>query len=642
MFGHTMDTLAKRAVSYCVTHTRPYTESSVSWLVRMVDLVWQFLFALFIKVFPRPKLANEEVQRSASVVGDFFAIEIIYTVIDFACNMTAFTYLGIQNYVLYTAMMVLIRHHAVRGRLKLAAVLYGASVIYFYLLVVADMGFFEHLQAANTIIVIAYATITMGPRSGFIALTISLALFWALRAASASGLLTPLIVQLPGYGGHYNQEWLVITTQLVEMFLFCWLCRSHIFSQLSNSIQRERENATNAMIARNAADKAESEKTRFLASASHDLRQPVTSLLLNFENHAAAHPELASDPAFRDMGNSIASLNKMLESILTVSKLDAKVLTPVVSAVDLDYLLQRCLANNGAAARQKGLALRTRRTSLWCDTDPEMLFRVLNNIINNAVKYTQTGGILFGVRRIHGGHALYVLDTGVGIPKESLDSIFDEFTMLTDTSRKSGTGLGLAIVRRMVALLGLKIHTLSEVGVGTSFYIELPETYARSRGAPQSVEWSLGTFDVPAEETHVPVDAPGGVAPPTVDLSGLVVAVCDDVEDVRYTICRTLEAKGMKTIEAGNIPELEQRVKGVHVDVLITDYKLEDGVTGYDVILTMRNLVSASLPCFIITGDTSPVLVQEMAAKGVTVYYKPVGTKDLLDAIRKHSAVTTG
>ena len=481
MTGHTLDSIVKVVVRYYDAHIRPHTAPVVLRLRGLVNTLWGFLFALFVKVFPRPKLANEEVQRAASVIGDFFAIEIIYTCIDFAMHATQFTYLGIQNYVLYTVMMVLIRHHAVRGRLMLAMLLYGGSVIYFYLLVVADMHFFEHLQAANTIIVIAYATIAMGPKAGFVALALCVALFWMLRVASDSGVLTPLVAQLPDYGGHYNQEWLVINTQLVEMFMFCWLVRAHIFSQLNKSIERERENASNAEIARSAADKAESEKTRFLASASHDLRQPVTSLLLNFESHAATHPELIQDPAFRDMGNSISSLNKMLESILTVSKLDANVMTPAVTAVDLDTLLQRCLAHNGAAARQKGLSLRMRRTSRWCDTDPEMLFRVLNNIINNAVKYTNRGGILIGVRRIFGGHALYVVDSGIGIPKESIQTIFDEFTMLADTSRKSGSGLGLAIVRRMVTLLGLKIHTLSKVGVGTSFYIELPETHVRLR-----------------------------------------------------------------------------------------------------------------------------------------------------------------
>lgn len=594
-----------------------------SKFLEIVGHIWNALFGVFLKVFRRPKLANESLQRSATVFADFFAIEIIYTLIDFAVNVSRFSYLGIQNYVLYITMMFLIRYHAVKGRLKFSVIVYGVSVVYFYLLVTADLGYFEHLQAANMIIVVAFATITMGPGPGFVALLASLALFITMRMAASSGILTPLVVLLPDKVSDYRQEWLEIVTNLVEMYLFCWLVRSHIFSQLGKSISREREIAERAVKARRAADKAEGDKTRFLASASHDLRQPVSSLVLNFGAHFDAHPEFESDPAVADMRSSIESLNRMLEGILTVSKLDAKVMVPRISTVSLNEVLERCYAANAAVGRQKGLDVRMRKTDLYCKTDQEMLFRALNNIVNNAIKYTNKGGILFGVRKRFGVNAIFVIDSGIGIPNDSLSSIYDEFKMLIDTSRKSGSGLGLSIVRKILLLLGMNIHTLSKVNVGSTFYIEIPHTYS----IPSVVKSPL---PLASDQSTTPE------TPATQNLGGLLVAVVDDVEILRKSICRVLEINGMRTIDAGGLDELEELLKHEHPDVLITDYKLENDVTGYDIIVAARKIVSESIPCFIITGDTDPALVHEMSDRGVEVCYKPITGKMLVEAIARH------
>ncbi len=588
---------------------------------------FNFFFKLFLKVFPRPTLPNEDLRRSATVFADFFAFEIVYTTIDFVVHANQYKFLGLQNTIMYIGVLVLIRYHAMKGRLKLSVSLFGLSVIYFYLLVTADTNYFEHLQASNLYLVVAFATITMGPRSGMVALTASLALFWGLRLASESGILTPLDALLEN-ASSLKQEWLIVSANCVEMYIFCWLVRSHIFSQLNLSLAREKGISAQEEKARKAADKAEGEKTRFIASASHDLRQPVSSLVLNFEAHLAAHPEYLTEPAVTDMRSSIDSLSTMLDSILTVSKLDAKVLVPVNSMVSINEILERCYAANAASARQKHLSLRLISTDLFCETDPAMLFRAVNNIVNNAVKYTNSGGIIIGVRRRYGGQALFVMDSGIGIPEESLSSIYDEFTMLLDSSRKSGSGLGLSIVRKILGLLGMKIHTLSKVGVGSTFYIELPKTYS----IPSAVRKPLVSRKLP--EVARPQVSVTAKTPFNGELKGLLVAVVDDVEVLRKTICRILELHGMRTVDVAGWSDLESVLMSERPDLIITDYKLEHNVTGYDVILAARKLISDELPCFIITGDTSPALVHEMSDRGVDVYYKPVTSDTLLEAIR--------
>jgi CheY-like chemotaxis protein len=349
-------------------------------------------------------------------------------------------------------------------------------------------------------------------------------------------------------------------------------------------------------------------------------------LVLNFEAHFSAHPELASDPAVNDMRSSIDSLSNMLESILTISKLDANVLVPNVVMASVNDILERCYAANAASARQKNLDFRMIETDLFCETDPDMLFRAINNIVNNAVKYTKSGGILIGVRRRFGGHAIFVMDSGIGIPSDSLNSIYDEFTMLLDSSRKAGSGLGLSIVKKILRLLGMEIHTLSSVGVGSTFYIELPKTYAipTARKNAQQLKRS-------AEDSSPPLAVT--LEPKRMELKGPLVAVVDDVETLRSTICRVLQVHGIRTIDVSEWSELERLIEVEPPDLLITDYKLEHGVTGYDIILAARKKVSDKLPCFIITGDTSPALVSEMSARGVDIYYKPVKMGTLMDAV---------
>jgi signal transduction histidine kinase/CheY-like chemotaxis protein len=534
------------------------------------------------------------------------------------------------NYSSFFLLLLIIRYLAFNGKVKSAVFLYGLSIIYFYLEVTFDMGYFEHLQAANLVLIVFYSTLVLGPGPGFVALIITIGIFKYLVYASSTGLLFPLSLRYPKdeLAGP-TLEYMNISANLVYMYIFCVLVRYHIFSQLTNSLAREKEVSNKESIARKLADKAEAEKTRFLAAASHDLRQPVTSLVLNFEALLANHPEQSLEPAVVDMQYSISSVSKMLDNILTVSKLDANVVTPNIAMVSLDEILERSHAVNAASAGEKQLRVRVRETDLYCETDGEMLFRAFNNLVDNAVKYTSSGGLIIGVRKRHGKDCLYVIDSGIGIPSDSIDSIYEEFTMLVDSSRKSGSGLGLSIVRKICNLLNLKIRTVSRLGKGSAFYIELPKTYSIPSATKKRAK-ALPKADVVNPTVNLEP-----LAPPlkSMDLSGQFVAVVDDVETIRKTICRLLEAHKMRTVSATNWVDLQRRLANDVPSILITDHKLEDGVTGYDIIESVRSHFGMNIPSFIITGDTSPALVQAMSERGVDVYYKPLTTKALLGAV---------
>ena len=582
--------------------------------VRLSDLV----FAVYLRVFRRPDMHDDAKRRSASVFADFFAISVVYNSIDFAIQFSRLTSLGIQSYLIFIGELLVIRYLAVKGKLFLSVVLYLLSVLYSYWSVTEALGYFEHLQASNVLLVVAFATLTMGARIGGLTTAAILVFMWTMFHLSRTGVLTPLQTLLPTIASRVRTEWTQITSNVIEMFIFCWLVRHHIFSQLNLSLDRETLIAKKEHKARKEADKANGEKSRFLAAASHDLRQPVSALSLNFESYVAAHPEAKTDGTIKDMAASIETLERMLDSILTVSKLQAKVVLPTVQVVSINRVLQRCFAANSAAARSKNLQLRLRATDLQVETDPDMLFRAVNNLVNNAVKYTEQGGILIGVRKRFGGHAIFVMDSGIGIPEESIAQIFEEFTMLMDPSRKSaGSGLGLTIVKRTADLLGMKVHTESKLGKGSTFYLELP------KAARRQISVSNARADLSANSDLTEAE-----------LRGLVVAVIDDVESVRTAICRSLQGRGLRTLDAGSWAEMVPLLDQATPDLLITDYQLDKDESGYDVVLAARKAISATLPCFIITGDTSPELVRELAGLNVETCYKPLSTEGLITAIR--------
>ncbi len=236
-----------------------------------------------------------------------------------------------------------------------------------------------------------------------------------------------------------------------------------------------RKQAETALIASKAeAERANEAKSRFLGSISHDLRQPIFAISLYIDTLQSRLPP--GDVLFSNLKDCVGGLGAMLSNLLDLSKLDAGVVAPAVGDFDADELLAKVFAAHEPVARIKGLQLRARRFGARGCTDPVLFQRILHNLVANAIRYTERGGVLVVPRRRGGRAWVEVWDTGIGIPHDKTGEIFEEFRQLDNDERNAGkgVGLGLAIVARTAALLDLKIRVESRVGRGSMFAVELP------------------------------------------------------------------------------------------------------------------------------------------------------------------------
>jgi PAS domain S-box-containing protein len=230
-----------------------------------------------------------------------------------------------------------------------------------------------------------------------------------------------------------------------------------------------------ALEAKGEAERACLARSKFLAAASHDLRQPVQSLLLLIEVLKIRLTDTPMQMVAGQMEQALDTLRLLLNSLLDMSKLDAGVVVPQVQEVDLGRLLGRLAEEYHVRAAHQGLELRLVPTSLCIVTDPTLLERLLRNLLENALRYTAKGRILMGCRRAGGGVRIEVMDTGMGIAPENHEAVFEEFHQVGDGNRdRQGLGLGLAIVRRLVTLLGGRIELRSALGRGARFSMVLP------------------------------------------------------------------------------------------------------------------------------------------------------------------------
>ena len=349
--------------------------------------------------------------------------------------------------------------------------------------------------------------------------------------------------------------------------------------------------------ARQEADKANEAKSRFLAAASHDLRQPLSALsvyagMLN--NTAAA----VDRKLVAGMQECIANLSELLTDLLDLSKLEAGVVTPTIRDFAIAELLTSLTSVHAPEAAAKGLQLRCLSKPLTVRTDAVLFKRILGNLIDNALRYTERGGVLIACRRRLGKTWVEVRDSGIGIAGEHLAEIFEEFKQLGDGARNGGSGLGLAIVNKTAALLGLEICVRSRPGYGSVFALELP----------------LGQSDRVA----------AAALPPAVERRALRIALVEDNALVREAFDIGLRGLGHQVLATATRGELLPDIDQFSPDIVISDYRLTGGETGYQVIAAVRARVGHELPAILITGDTDPKLLRSMSDRGIVVLNKPV------------------
>ncbi|MCF7989858.1 MAG: hybrid sensor histidine kinase/response regulator [Thiohalocapsa sp.] len=375
---------------------------------------------------------------------------------------------------------------------------------------------------------------------------------------------------------------------------------------------------------RREAERANAAKTRFLAAASHDLRQPIHALGLSFS--ALSH-EVSGERArglVAQVEGCIAAVTKMLEALLDISKLDAGVVRPEYASVDAGELLRRLEAELSTLAQQTGNRLRLRlpaRPLPALRTDPAMLESILRNLIGNALSYTRDGGVLVALRRRAAGVEIAVVDNGIGIAGHQLEEIFTEFRQLHDGRREGnqGLGLGLSIVKRLSALLGCRIQVRSRQGRGSCFRLTIPGPLLAPQAAPA----------VSGERVGGAVSWLGPAAR---------VLVVDDDALVRDAMAALLSGWGYRVHCAEHLEQALALGAREGYDVAILDYRLGDGVTGADVLEALQRQRGGPVPALLVTGDTAPDRLQEAQALGLPLLHKPVKPARLRAALRHLSA----
>jgi signal transduction histidine kinase/CheY-like chemotaxis protein len=352
-----------------------------------------------------------------------------------------------------------------------------------------------------------------------------------------------------------------------------------------------------------AVERANLAKSRFLAAASHDLRQPLHAL-----NLFVAQLGNEDDPAQRGrlvvrIDAAVAAMNELFNALLDISKLDAGALAPDVAVFPVDRPLQRVETTFAAVAREKGLRLRVVPNSAMVRSDAILLERILLNLVSNAVRYTTRGGVIVACRRRRDRIRIEVWDSGIGIAPEQQCAIFGEFYQVAAPGQdhRAGLGLGLAIVERLCRLLDHPIELTSRLGKGSRFCLTVP----------------LATSGHTSVVPDMPADA---IADP---VRGKLVVVVDDDALVLDGMRGVLQGWGCRVVTASSDDAAIAGLAG-RPDLIVSDFRLAGGKTGLDVVAALHRAFDASIPAFLITGDTTTERISDAVAHGLPLLHKPV------------------
>jgi signal transduction histidine kinase/CheY-like chemotaxis protein len=386
------------------------------------------------------------------------------------------------------------------------------------------------------------------------------------------------------------------------------------FSQRVNVVNRDELGALAANVNRTSEqlgrlyqqlELANLAKSRFLAAASHDLRQPLHALNLFLDQRRSETSQVERSRLDAQIDTAVAAMNELFNSLLDISKLDAGVLAPSISEFPIYHLLKRIETTFVATARESGLRLRVVSSRAWVRSDFILLERILLNLVSNAVRYTERGGVVIGCRHRNGRLRIDVCDSGIGIPEDQRRNIFGEFYQLDsgEKDRRGGLGLGLAIVDRLCGLLDHPFELTSSAGRGSCFSVLVPSA--------------------PAVTAQAPLDAPRALVDSE---QGKLVMVIDDNELVRDGTRGLLKSWGCLVVTAESedaaMAKLADHVR--RPDLIISDYHLAQGKAGFELIDRLRRACGAQIPAFLISGDTAPERLREASASGYYLLHKPV------------------
>ncbi|TDO09806.1 MULTISPECIES: hybrid sensor histidine kinase/response regulator [Halomonas] len=389
--------------------------------------------------------------------------------------------------------------------------------------------------------------------------------------------------------------------------------RTQALSEANAALRQENRVRAEAELAlrqaKQLAEDANASKTRFLAAASHDLLQPLNAARLFT---SALDQEMAAEDMKRTIGhidNSLQAAEELLGTLLDISKLDAGALTPRRSRFGLADIIQPLRAEFAVMAEERGLDLVVVPTSQWVDSDPQMLRRIIQNFLSNAIRYTQAGRVLLGCRRQGERLTIEVWDSGPGIPEAKQTEIFQEFRRLDQATRhkesEKGLGLGLSIADRMARVLDHPIRVHSKEGCGTMFSVSVPRVAAR-------------TAIQQAEETS-PKRASN-------KLVGTRIICIDNESLILEGMKAMLSGWGCEVFTATSIGGAKSLLRHLDADpdAILADYHLDNEVTGLMALEALGERLEGAVPGIVITADRTEEVAEEVKRSGYQLLLKPV------------------
>ena len=384
---------------------------------------------------------------------------------------------------------------------------------------------------------------------------------------------------------------------------------------LTREVMERREIEGELVKAKEIAEAANKGKTQFFAAASHDLLQPLNAARLFLSLLMESRLDPRDVRLVENTDKAFGSVEQLLDSLLDISRFESGSIAPNISRFPLDELLATLSAEFRPMAARKGLELIAMPTALWVESDKALLRRIVQNFLSNAVRYTDKGKILLGVRRHGDTVSIEVWDTGRGVPPGKTSLIFREFTRLDneDPAEPHAMGLGLAIVDRVANLLGHKVNMHSNFGSGSCFSIEVPIV------APQLRQ-------LPHDEPVVSASA----------RPGLSILVIENDLAILEGMVELLESRGLKPVPTVSVEEALEATESLSSppELIIADYHLDRG-TGLDAINALRQRLGSAIPAIIVTADHSQELRDRLNAQSIALLWKPVKAEALFAQIAR-------
>ncbi len=448
--------------------------------------------------------------------------------------------------------------------------------------------------------------------SAMSALAVVPPVFFAFSVFALAGLALKLgLMPDPTYGALAGISAVYIAVLMAQARISAHAARAaiHLRFENINLIERLRVETNKAQEAHQEAELANLAKTKFLAAASHDLRQPIHAqgLFLDVLSHSPLSPYQSE--VLASTRSAWLATSDMLNTLLDFSRIEAGVVHPNVQPFHLQSLLHTIENDLAPLADAKGLVYRSRETTVAVNSDATLVEMIVRNLVSNAIRYTEHGGVLVACRRRGHAVAVEVWDTGIGIAQADQQDIFSEFHQLgnPERDRNKGLGLGLAIAQGLAKTLGHDLTMASRPRYGSVFRLSLPLSQAAVTKSPS--------------------------APVGRRLERQRVLVIDDDTVVRSAMAQLLQSWGCTCDTADSMEEALGVAHVVRPDILISDYRLRGQRTGAQAITELRALLGPLTPALMITGDTAPERLREALASGVLLLHKPVKPEQLYQAM---------